>query len=130
MISSGVVPPNPAELLMNERFDRMIAYLRDNYDYVILDNPPAHVVADTKISNRAADVTCFVVRSGVLDRRELESIQTLYKEQTLNNMCIVITDVDYEQLYYSFGYKGYGKRSGYGRYESKSTKSGQTYLEQ
>ena len=130
VISSGVVPPNPAELLMNERFDRMIGYLKDNYDYVILDNPPAHVVADTKISNRAADVTCFVVRSGVLDRRELESIQTLYKEQTLNNMCIVITDVDYEKLYYSIGYKGYGKRYGYGRYDSKSTKYGQTYLEQ
>ena len=53
-----------AELLLSERFDRLIAELRKRYDYIIVDNVPAGMVADASIVNRVADLTIFVVRSG------------------------------------------------------------------
>ena len=70
VIFSGPVPPNPAELLLSERFDRLITELRKRYDYIIVDNVPAGMVADASIVNRVADLTIFVVRSGVMDRRQ------------------------------------------------------------
>ncbi|MEG1616679.1 MAG: polysaccharide biosynthesis tyrosine autokinase [Bacteroidales bacterium] len=113
ILPAGTVPPNPAELLMSSRFDEMVKQLRDKFDYVILDNPPMDIVADTGIANRVTDLSLYVIRAGVLDRRQLVGIEQIYKEQKLTNMGIVITDVDYERLYYSVGYKGYGKRYGY-----------------
>ena len=57
VILAGPVPPNPAELLLNERFDKLIEELRKRYDYIIIDNVPANVVADAAIVNRVADLT-------------------------------------------------------------------------
>lgn len=119
ILPAGTIPPNPAELLMSSRFDEMVNSLKEQFDYVVIDNPPMNVVADTGIANRVADMTFYVIRAGVLDRRELESIQDVYSENKLKNMGIVITDVDYEMLHYSVGYKGYGKAYGsYGSYGS------------
>ena len=52
IVFSGPVPPNPAELLLGERFDHFISELRKRYDYIIVDNVPAGMVADASIVNR------------------------------------------------------------------------------
>lgn len=75
IIFSGPIPPNPAELLLSERFDHLIVELRKRYDYIIIDNVPAGMVADASIVNRVADLTIFVVRSGVMDRRQLPELE-------------------------------------------------------
>ena len=62
IIFAGPVPPNPAELLLSERFDRMVTELKKHYDYVILDNVPVDIVADASIINRVVDLTIYVVR--------------------------------------------------------------------
>ena len=64
IIHAGPVPPNPAELLLSDRLEALIAELRERYDYIILDNVPAGVVADAVIVNRVADLTIYVVRAG------------------------------------------------------------------
>jgi Mrp family chromosome partitioning ATPase len=61
VVPSGPVPPNPAELLLNERLDELMAYLREQYDYVVVDNMPSFQVADTFIINRVVDLTIYVV---------------------------------------------------------------------
>ena len=116
LFPAGPVPPNPSELLMTERFDQLIAELREKFDYIIVDNPPVDIVADTKISNRCADFTAYIVRAGVLDRNQLYAVEETYKSEALNNMGIILTDVDYEKLHYSLGYNGGNKTYGYSRY--------------
>lgn len=116
VLPGGVIPPNPAELLMSERFDQVIEHLRSKFDFVILDNPPLGIVADTGIANRVADITLYVVRVGTLDRRQLPAIQDVYNSNQLRNMAIVLTDINYEMLNYSMGYTGYGKYYGYRYY--------------
>lgn len=118
ILPGGVIPPNPAELLMGDRFDQAIAELRTKFDYIIIDTPPVDIVADTSISNRVVDATIFVVRVGKLDRRQLAAIQEIYQTGRLKNMAIVINDVDYDALNYSMGYSGYGKAYGYRYYGS------------
>ncbi|MCR5395531.1 MAG: polysaccharide biosynthesis tyrosine autokinase [Bacteroidales bacterium] len=116
ILPGGVIPPNPAELLMSDRFDKVIEYLRERFDYIILDNPPLGIVADTGIANRVADLTLYVMRVGYLDRRQLPAVQDVYTSHQLRNMAVVLTDIDYEVLNYSMGYTGYGKYYGYRYY--------------
>ena len=107
IVFSGPVPPNPAELLLGERFDHFISELRKRYDYIIVDNVPAGMVADASIVNRVADLTIFVVRSGIMDRRQLPELEKMYREEQLRNMSVVLNGVSYERKGYGYGY-GYG----------------------
>ena len=83
---SGPKPPNPSEMLLSKRFDSMIEELRTMYDYVIIDSVPAFSVADAVITDRVADLTIYIIREGVLDRRLLPDIERLYKENKFKNM--------------------------------------------
>lgn len=61
VILSGPVPPNPAELLGNERFDVLLRYARENYDYVIIDTPPIGHVIDAAIIAQKTDGAIFLI---------------------------------------------------------------------
>ena len=81
VIPAGPVPPNPTELLLSKRLDTLVDQLRDRYDYIILDNVPALVVADATIVNRLADMTIYVMRAGIFDKRQLPDLERLYKQK-------------------------------------------------
>ena len=113
IIFSGPVPPNPAELLLSDRFDRLIVELRKRYDYIIVDNVPAGMVADASIVNRVVDLTIFVVRSGVMDRRQLPELENMYRQEQLRNMSVILNGIPSEHRGYGYSY-GYGYGYGYG----------------
>ena len=71
IIHTGPVPPNPSELLLSDRLEVLIEELKKRYDYIILDNVPAGLVADAAIVNRVADLTIYILRAGLMDRRQL-----------------------------------------------------------
>ncbi|MBQ0158612.1 MAG: polysaccharide biosynthesis tyrosine autokinase, partial [Bacteroidales bacterium] len=79
-LPAGVVPPNPAELLMSPRFDQLIDALRSRYDYVLVDTTPMLSVADANIISRTVDLTLFVLRVGVQARTFLPDLEKMYKE--------------------------------------------------
>ena len=105
---AGVTPPNPAELLMSDRLESCLTELKKRYDYIIIDNVPAQVVADAGIVNRVADLTIYVIREGKVDRRFLPELEQLHQEGKFNNLCIVINDATMEKKRYGYGY-GYGE---------------------
>jgi len=107
VISAGPVPPNPAELLLSERLDAMINELKTRYDYVILDNVPAGVVADAAIVNRLADLTIYVIRAGNMDKRQLPELEKMYQQDKFHNMSIVLNGVKEKRTGYGYQY-GYG----------------------
>ncbi len=59
MITAGVLPPNPAELLGNEKFQTLIKTARANYDYVMIDSPPLGRVIDAAIIAKQCDASVF-----------------------------------------------------------------------
>lgn len=75
VISAGPNAPNPAELLLSENLETLIAELRKRYDYIIVDNVPVGIIADAAITNRIADLTIFVIRAGKFDRRMLPDLE-------------------------------------------------------
>ena len=119
MISAGIVPPNPSELLMSNRFPALIEELKKQYDYIILDCVPALVVADASIIGRVADLTIYVIRNGVLDRRYLPELEKLYRENKFKNLTVVINGIEMESKKYGYGY-GYGYGSEHGRKKKRN----------
>ena len=119
LIPAGILAPNPAELLMDNRLDELMNELRARYDYIIADNVPVGLIADATIANRIADLTIFVVRAGKLDRRQLPDIEKLYQEKKLKNMALVLNGANPERHGYGYSY-GYGYGYGYGAKKKKT----------
>jgi tyrosine-protein kinase Etk/Wzc len=71
-LPAGIVPPNPAELLMSEQFVQLIRGLSEKYDSVIIDTPPILAVTDASIIGRYAGINFVVLRSGQHPMREIE----------------------------------------------------------
>jgi len=109
----GTIPPNPTELLLSDKFKEMIAQLRESYDYIFLDCPPAEIVADASIVSALADLTIYVLRSGLMDKRTLPQIQELSDSGRYTRMAVVLNGVKAEGGKYGYGKYGYGK-GGYG----------------
>ena len=120
IIYSGAIPPNPAELLLSDKLDELIDAVKDRYDLVLLDGVPTGVVADAAIVARLADLTLFVARAGVLDRRQLPDIEQIYQSGKLKKMAVVLNSVKEEQLGYGhYGYAGHSYGYGYGNDKTK-----------
>ena len=118
----GAIPPNPAELLYSPRLKTMLDTLRNEYDYILLDCPPVEVIADAKIINRHADMTIFIIRSGLLEREMLPQIQKFYDNQRYHNMAIILNGTDYTSIAGLTSRFGYGYGYGYG-YRIKNGKN-------
>ena len=109
IIHSGIIAPNPSELLMNGRFEKILDYAKEHYDYVIVDTAPIQAVTDTLLlSNNQVDLYMYVIRANYLDKRMLETPKILFEEKRLPNMAVLINAVDAKKGYgYGYGY-GYG----------------------
>lgn len=112
IIPVGTIPPNPAELLYDEKIKELLDKLRLEYDYIFLDCPPIEIVADASIIRSYADMTLFVVRAHVLERSMLPELDEFYKTQRYPNMVMLLNGTD--DLHKKYGYRRYGYRYGYG----------------
>jgi tyrosine-protein kinase Etk/Wzc len=70
-LSTGALPPNPAELLLSERFTELVARMSAGYELVLIDTPPILAVTDAALVGRHAGVNLAVVRAGAHPMREL-----------------------------------------------------------
>ncbi|HLW62224.1 MAG TPA: polysaccharide biosynthesis tyrosine autokinase [Flavobacterium sp.] len=107
VLPAGIVPPNPAELLMSSRVDNMFTYLKENFDYIIVDTAPVSLVTDTLLIAHHADSFVYVIRANKLDKKMLEIPEGLHRDKKLPNMSILLNDTDSTKGY-GYGY-GYGK---------------------
>ena len=71
VLTAGVVPPNPSELVLSARFRSWLEAVASRYDLVVLDTPPALAVTDSALIARLAGVTLLVLRSGKHPLREV-----------------------------------------------------------
>ncbi len=118
VIPAGTIPPNPSELLEKENLVTAIDYLKQKYDYVLLDTAPVGLVSDTLTIGRVADVTLFVVRANYTLKGDLELVNSLAAEHRLPNLNLLLNAAKVETGSYSYkrygNYGGYGKGYGYG----------------
>lgn len=72
-VSSGVYVPNPTALLNSLRFDEIITYAREHYEYVIVDSPPVLGLADAPIIGAKVDTTVFVIMSNRITTNNIKA---------------------------------------------------------
>lgn len=114
IILSGLIPPNPSELILKEKTDQLFDYLKKNYDYVIIDTPPIGIVTDGLLLSKYSDVNIYVVRQNITRKQHLQFINKLYAEHKIENVGLIFNSVKASKSGYGYGYNyGYG---GYGDY--------------
>ncbi|MBI6119782.1 GumC family protein [Salegentibacter maritimus] len=113
MVLSGPIPPNPAELLMNDRLESLLEYAAQIYDFVLVDTAPTMIVTDTLLISPLADTTLYVVRSDFTDKKMLDFPKELKQQGKLKSPAIILNDVDYSKFSYGANY-GYSYGYGYG----------------
>ena len=124
----GTIPPNPSELLGSERMKELLVFLREQYDYIVLDTPPINVVTDAVVLRYVVDGYLFVVRANQSERGEilhaldqLEYAQAKILGFVLNGVALESTSYGYsKKRYRRYGYGRY-KKYGYGKYGGYSS---------
>lgn len=120
LITTGQLPPNPAELLMRESFHSIVATLREQFDFVILDGPPILAVTDAAIvASSVPDLTTFLVtRAGSHTLSEIEEAARRLSGVAENAVSgVIFNGLREEHVRYG------GGDSSYYRYEYRPDKS-------
>jgi len=117
VLASGPSPPNPAELLGNERMDEVMEELKKSFDCIIIDTPPLGLVADSLLMLKYSDAICYIVRHDYTRKIFLRKINEMYEDKRIRNICLIINDIAGETVGYGYGYGyrygGYGYQYGY-----------------
>ncbi|MGM1056648.1 MAG: GumC family protein [Bacteroidota bacterium] len=121
LILSGTIPPNPAELFMNDRMKLLLKELAQSYDFIIVDTAPTMIVTDTLLISPLADTTLYVTRAGYTDKKLLEFPKELKQQGKLKGLAVILNDVDYSKFSYGAQY-GYSYGYGYGYGVDKESK--------
>ena len=100
VILAGVVPPNPAELLGNHRFEAMIEGAREAYDYVIIDAPPLGSVIDAAIIARHSDASVLVIAASTISYKFARSVKDQLEKADCPILGVVLNKVDMKQNKY------------------------------
>ncbi len=129
IVSSGPVPPNPAELLLQEKSAAFFSYLKTNFDFIILDTPPIGLVTDAALIGKFVDACIYVVRQNFTLKQQVHIINDLVINEKIPNIAILVNDVSMSRHnIYGSGY-GYGFGYGYGYGHGYKTRSNNYYAE-
>lgn len=121
IIPSGIVPPNPLELLSSVRFAEAMKWLEESFDVVIIDSPPLQLVSDPLILSQFAHSVIYVVKADSTPYQvALGGLERL-REAKAHILGVIINQVDREK---ADRYYGYGKYSAYGYGKKYSYSSG------
>jgi capsular exopolysaccharide synthesis family protein len=116
VLTSGPIPPNPAELLGSDQMRRLIATLQANYTHVVVDSPPVSSFTDGVLISTMVDGVLLVVHGGKSSRHIVRRSKQLLSDVgakifgvVLNNVNLQSHDYYYYQSYY--GQKYYEKEA-------------------
>lgn len=117
VMPAGPVPPNPNELLLSKRMQDMVSYLRQNFDYVIMDTSPIGIISDTYILIPYSDIQLYVTRASYSTKKSLRVLHNAINNGRIKHPYIILNNVNMTSSAYSYrhyGYYGYTSRKTYG----------------
>ncbi len=121
-IYSGPVPPNPSEFVLSQKLKDIISQVKQEFDFVIIDTPPAGLLSDSIYLIDQVDATIFVLNTKSSTKKVITFMENVIDANNLKNMLIVLNGISrlgkryyYQGYGYSYGYGyGYGYGKGYG----------------
>ena len=116
VIPTGPIPPNPADLLSSHRLSEMVAELRKQYKFIVIDSPPIMAATDAVILSVSVDGVLLVVRSGETPKEAFLRTRELLTSVKCHMLGAVLNAVDanshdyyYSYRYYPYSYGGYSQ---------------------
>jgi capsular exopolysaccharide synthesis family protein len=107
-LTTGPVPPNPSVLLESSDFRAMVQRMKAEFDYVIIDSPPANIISDASILGHAADGVLVVARSGVTESTALSHAVEHLTRVGVPLLGVVLNDIDFKRdVGYDASYRAY-----------------------
>jgi tyrosine-protein kinase Etk/Wzc len=107
LIPTGVLPPNPAELLLHRRFSNCLSVLTPRYDHIIIDSPPILAVTDATIIGQMVGGTLMVLKAGAHPMREIELAVKRLNQASVNLRGILFNDINVQSQRYGAGKYSY-----------------------
>lgn len=117
IIFSGPYSPNPAELLEEDLFEKLLEAAKAYYDYIIVDTPPMANLIDGAIVARHCDGAVIVIESGAVSYRLEQKVKGQIEKSGCRILGVVLNKVDLSEDKYYGRYGKYGKYKKYERYE-------------
>ena len=110
VLPSGVVPPNPLELISSKRFSHVLNKLSEHYDRIVVDSAPGSAVSDALVLASYADALIYVVRADSTDASHAQSVLKRFREHDAPLLGVVLNKVDMDKTpvyddYYSYNYE-------------------------
>jgi len=102
LLTSGPLPPNPAELLGSQRMDRIIEGLRAMADYVLFDSPPIVAVTDAAVLGRRLDGVLLVVDAGKTKRDHARRAKALLEKVNAHLLGVVLNNAELDLSLYQY----------------------------
>lgn len=92
VITSGPIPPNPAELLSSQGLDALLQHVKNDYDIIIIDSPPLLSVTDAQILANKCDGTIMILNTGVVDKRAVKKAKDLLEASHTKILGVVLNN--------------------------------------
>ena len=89
----GALPINTSDLLLSDNLSILFQQLKANYDYIIIDTPPAKFVSDAFVLEKYSDVIVYVIRQNYTLKNDLDFVAQVIADNTLPNMSLILNDV-------------------------------------
>lgn len=106
LITSGPIPPNPAELLGSKTMDTLLNDLKDMYDMIIFDAPPVLSVSDAQILSNKAEGTILVLNSGTTEKASILKAKEALISSQANLIGTVLNNFILDKDHYYYQYYG------------------------
>jgi len=117
VISAGPIPPNPSELTALGKTEELFSYLRERYDYIIVDTSPIGLVSDTYYLASMADTVLLVVRPGRTLKELFDRTLMEIRSSNTKGVGLLVNDIQSGS-----GHYGYGEKYGYTTDKGRSKK--------
>lgn len=114
VILSGPIAPNPSDLVLSERLKEMIDYAKLNFDYVLIDTPPAGMLSDASYLMQYADINLLVMNTRFAHKQVINLFEKLVKDNSIKDVYLILNGVKRIRNKYYYSRYGYGYGYGYG----------------
>jgi len=116
VVTTGSLPPNPAELLGSQKMQSILAAMVENADVVLVDTPPALAVTDAAVLAPTVDGVLLVIRPGKTRTSALRQTLEQMRQVGANVIGVVLNDVSTRRSSYGYHYKYYRNYAAYQKY--------------
>jgi capsular exopolysaccharide synthesis family protein len=109
VLPSGADVPNPGDLIASQQMQELLAALKNEFDFVVIDSPPVIAFSDSRFLSTATDAVVLVARYGFTTHRAITRCSQLLNDVHAPVVGVVLNDIDLASPDYHYYYYGYSK---------------------